>query len=214
MSSLTWVTRRSSRGPLYHVAEPPMPRIPDPYLHCVVYLYGSEVDAENGVHAGGSGFLVGVLSEGLDIEMVFLYVITNKHVAQKSTVIRMNTKDGQITIMLTKRSDWVFHPDGDDLAAIVISFDPNEFRFFYIDRATFLSKKIVETFAIGPGDDTFMVGRFINHEGTQQNLPSVRFGNIAQMPIEPIKQDTGFLQESFLVETRSVGGYSGSPVFV
>lgn len=33
------------------------------------------------------------------------------------------------------------------------------------------------------------------------------------MPWEPIRQDDGFLQESFLVESRSVGGYSGSPVF-
>ena len=29
-----------------------------------------------------------------------------------------------------------------------------------------------------------------------------------------IRQDTGFDQESFLVEARSIGGYSGSPVFL
>ena len=33
------------------------------------------------------------------------------------------------------------------------------------------------------------------------------------MPYEPIIQQTGFPQESFLVEARSIGGCSGSPVF-
>ena len=214
MSTLSVVTRRSSRGPLYHVVQPPVPRIPDAYLECVVYLYRSEVDAEDGVHAGGSGFLVGMMSEGLSTEMVFLYVVTNKHVVRDCTVIRMKTKIGQKTVMLTKKSDWVHHPDGDDLSACVISFDPNEFRFKYAERTSFLTKEIVDTFKIGPGDDVFMVGRFINHEGRQLNLPSVRFGNIAQMPIEPIKTESGFWQESFLIEIKSVGGYSGSPLFV
>jgi hypothetical protein len=60
-----------------------------------------------------------------------------------------------------------------------------------------------------------MVGRFINHEGKQRNLPSVRFGHISQMPNEKIRQDfRSFDQESFLIECRSIGGYSGSPVFV
>jgi hypothetical protein len=58
-----------------------------------------------------------------------------------------------------------------------------------------------------------VIGRFINHEGKQRNTPSVRFGHIAQMPHEPIKRDDGYLQESFLVEAKSIGGYSGSPVF-
>ena len=59
-----------------------------------------------------------------------------------------------------------------------------------------------------------MVGRFISHEGKQRNIPTIRFGNIAMMPLEPIKHPRGHLQESFLVETRSLSGYSGSPVFV
>jgi len=75
----------------------------------------------------------------------------------------------------------------------------------------------VAALEIGPGDEVFIVGRFINHEGKQgkqRNLPSLRFGNIAMMPWEPIKHPDGHLQESFLVEVRSIGGYSGSPVFV
>jgi len=67
---------------------------------------------------------------------------------------------------------------------------------------------------IGIGEDVFSVGRFVNREGRQKNTPALRFGNISQMPGEPIRCD-GFTQnEAFLVEMRSVAGYSGSPVFV
>jgi hypothetical protein len=46
-----------------------------------------------------------------------------------------------------------------------------------------------------------MVGRFINHEGKQRNLPALRYGNIAMMPLEPIiQQETGITQESFFVK--------------
>jgi hypothetical protein len=63
----------------------------------------------------------------------------------------------------------------------------------------------------------FVVGRFKNAQGKLRNIPSVRFGNIAQMPHEPIEQRRvfgKFQQESFLVEARSISGFSGSPVFL
>jgi hypothetical protein len=59
-----------------------------------------------------------------------------------------------------------------------------------------------------------MVGRYIEHEGKFKNLPVVRFGNIAMMPSEHILQweREDHLQESFLVDMRSISGFSGSPV--
>jgi len=77
-----------------------------------------------------------------------------------------------------------------------------------------LTEKIAASHDIGLGDDCFIVGRFINHEGKQKNRPSLRFGNIAQMPGDPLVLDDGSAQEGFLVEARSISGYSGSPVFV
>ena len=59
-----------------------------------------------------------------------------------------------------------------------------------------------------------MVGRFIGHDGRQKNAPAVRFGNIAMMPHEAITSPHGIEQESFLVEVRSLPGYSGSAVFL
>jgi hypothetical protein len=190
-----------------------MPRIPDEYLDCAIYLYASEADAEGGAKTGGSGFLIGVLTRDLPTNFWFLYAITNKHVVHGGgTVIRMTTIDGEKDILATDERQWVYHPGGDDLAACLITFDPKAYKFHFASRGSFLDKETVSDFKIGPGDDVFVVGRFVNHEGKQRNNPSVRFGCIAQMPLEPIRQD-GFDQESFLVEARSIGGYSGSPVF-
>jgi hypothetical protein len=72
---------------------------------------------------------------------------------------------------------------------------------------------------IGPGDDLFYVGRFADHAGKYENLPSVRFGSLSMMPNErePVEYDIDgktFTQVGFLVEARSRSGYSGSPVFL
>jgi hypothetical protein len=59
----------------------------------------------------------------------------------------------------------------------------------------------------------FTVGLFTYHAGTQRNMPIVRYGNIAMLPDEPIQVEGGFA-DVYLVEARSIGGLSGSPVFV
>jgi hypothetical protein len=67
---------------------------------------------------------------------------------------------------------------------------------------------------VGPGDDVFFVDRYVNHEGQQRNLPTVRLGIISMLPYEKVEHSRGTLVDSFLVEARSLGGYSGSPVFL
>ena len=60
-----------------------------------------------------------------------------------------------------------------------------------------------------------LFGRFVNHEGHQRNKPVVRFGNIAMMPDAAAPVRVGDLDQlAFLVECRSLGGFSGSPAFV
>jgi hypothetical protein len=66
----------------------------------------------------------------------------------------------------------------------------------------------------GPGTETFYVGRYVHHEGFARNHPTARFGNLAAMPNEPVELRDLPPQEAFLMEARSLGGYSGSPVFV
>jgi hypothetical protein len=192
-----------------------VPRIRDEFLDSVIYLYPDRSAAEAGEKIGGSGFLVGVQSKGLPQNFWFLYAVTNKHVIEGgATTIRFTTRDGGTDVLETDERSWIHHPSGDDLSVCLVSFDPKMFKFHFIPRANFLTHEIIKSLNVGPGDEVFVVGRFINHEGKQQNRPTARFGFIGQMPFEPIVQDDGFKQDSFLIEVRSVGGYSGSPVFL
>jgi hypothetical protein len=197
------------------IEDPPVPRIPDEYLDCVLYLYPSEADAEDGTRTGGSGFWVGM---PMSPAAWAIYAVTNRHIIENgNAVVRLSTQDGRKAIFPTVEQDWIFHSSGDDLAVYSPSLETLDLRNCRINfarRERIVDRDTFEVMDIGPGDDVFAVGRFINHEGRQRNLPTARFGCIGQMPWEPIKQDTGFMQESFLVEARSIGGYSGSPVFL
>jgi hypothetical protein len=66
----------------------------------------------------------------------------------------------------------------------------------------------------GPGEEVVMLGRFLGYDGTDENKPAARFGHLAMAPTVPIPHPWGFTQPSFLIECRSVSGYSGSPVFI
>jgi hypothetical protein len=204
-----------------------MPYIDPEILKSTVYLYPSEAEAEDGEALGGSGFFVSVYSDA-DINDRLTFLVTNRHVKDSgNTVARINTDDGGTDTLALDDHQWLDHPDGDDLTLCLVK-PPDHFSYCSIPHSISLpeqqgvkwtrmngiiSKEIIEQFDIGPGDETFTIGRFVNHEGKKRNLPSLRFGNIAQMPWEPIRID-GHDQESFLVEARSISGYSGAPVFV
>ena len=66
---------------------------------------------------------------------------------------------------------------------------------------------------IGVGDEIFVTGLFTAVPGISRNIPIIRHGNIAMMPEEQIQTELGYA-DVFLVELRSIGGLSGSPVFV
>lgn len=210
-----WITRYSARGAAYQIWQQAVPWIDPIFLESTVYLYPSEAEAEDGAHIGGSGFLVEVplTDKNRPGQPRLLCVVTNAHVIDSgSMVVRLNTVEDQTDIIPLDAAKWYRHPSGDDLAICPIKLSSRH-RTKAISTKQFLTKKIIESYDIGPGDEVFIVGRFVNHEGKQRNLPSVRFGNISQMPWEPIVVD-GYPQESFLVEARSIAGYSGSPVFV
>ena len=167
--------------------------------------------ANTGAHAGGSGFIAAVPAAKNHFH---LYGVTNRHVIENgASVIRLNTIDGDFDVLALKPTDWTSHNE-QDLAVVSIELSPSKHRVHFFQIGGFLTKDSIEEYGIGPGDDTFLVGRFVYADGRIKNEPSVRFGKIAMNPGEPIRQPTGHSQESFLVETHSIGGYSGSPVFV
>jgi hypothetical protein len=213
---ITYPSGWQIRALFFRNLERAVPRIPDEIRNCVFYVYPDEISARNGERAGGSGFLVGVPSQSLP-DRSYCYAVTNRHVIRNcgpQPILRFNTEQGELRLLRTPNEKWVIHANQDDLAAIPVTLKP-PYSYEFLGEGWFLTKQLVEEHDIGPGDDVFFIGRFVNHEGRQQNRPALRFGNISMMPWEPVPQEgTGFLQESFIVEGRSVAGYSGSPVFV
>lgn len=213
--SKEWVTLESVEGHPYMTWEwCRMPRISDEYVNCAVYLYPTVAMAKGGETFGGSGFILKMMTR-FDPSKRHYYVVTNSHVIQQGhTVIRINRKDGSVATIPTEQSLWA-HSEKADLAVFPIALN-DSYNIWSVNDQRFLTKFKKGTKGCGVGDDTFIVGRFINHEGKQKNRPTVRFGTIAMMP-DPeegiYNNNMSQHQESYLVETHTICGYSGSPVF-
>jgi hypothetical protein len=192
-----------------------MPRIPLHILNSTVYLYPSREDAEAGRPVGGTGFIVAYPfpenpSRG------YPYVITNWHVAvqQGASVVRVNSVTGGVDIFELDPSQWHFIPGQHDLAVTPLPLFDNRHAVSALDVNLLIAHEELGTRDIGPGDDVFMIGRFVDHDGAGTNVPSVRFGHISVMP-QPITQPTGATRlNSFILDVNSRTGYSGSPVFI
>lgn len=150
--------------------------------------------------------------------------------------LRVNRRDGSLQHIETSASDWVLHPDGAIDVALLPMAD-EDFReldvgFFPIqvigqmpsdglqpDGVLGIPDTPGEFQEFGVGDEVVVAGLFRNHYGTKRNVPIVRTGNIAAMPEEPVMvewpdRSKSQPMEAYLIDTRSVRGLSGSPVYV
>lgn len=167
---------------------------------------------------GGTGFFVSVADERPPFYR-WPYLVTARHVAQglrkSSAYMRINLKSGGAReIRLT--GEWTYHPDAAvDLAVMAFNPvpDPDTYQLSTVDAESFASDAVIKQLGIGPGDEVCVVGLFVRMVGSQQNLPIVRMGNIAAMPADPIPTKRGDMA-GYLIEARSIGGISGSPVLV
>lgn len=150
--------------------------------------------------------------DGREEEVGTFYVATNAHVVGGGfRCVRLNTAAGGHDSIEIADENWIRHPDGDDLAIAEIDLS-QEFRFKAIPSSSFLDG--YEPSMFGVGQEVYMVARDVNHEGRNRNLPTARFGNIAQLPYEQVRTALGLKQDAFLCDMRSLGGYSGAPTFV
>lgn len=194
-----------------------MPRIDDLLLKSVFYVYMSKEDASQGYPDSATGFLFSIPAIN-DENLFFIYGVTNKHVIMQkgmdTPTLRINNLIGGFDVIETKLDDWKFHSLGSDLAICSIEIS-NDYDCSFLNPEFLLTNEFMEKYNVGVGDDVFMVGNFQSRSGRTKNIPTVRFGNIAQMPVEPMKNPHTLLEEeSFIVEMRSACGYSGSPVIL
>jgi hypothetical protein len=197
-----------------------MPKIPDRVINSVFYLFASREEALSGKNPGGSGFIVVHFYVTKDDEDFFgtrhefVYAVTNWHVAVDSgfSVIRLNKKDGGIDIIDLDPSEWTFLPGKCDVAVAELTIDENVHDVSGVSTDIFIDGRMND---FGIGDDVFMLGLFVDHEGISKNTPSARFGNVSMLPSDgaAIRQPTGHDGISYVVDMHSRTGFSGSPVF-
>jgi hypothetical protein len=195
-------------------------RVPDDFLQSVGFVGVKYTkDGRDVFRIGGTGFFVSVASVKYPNEIEFNYFVTARHNIERASrigpiFVRLNTKDGRLAYVEITRQ-WEF-PDRSAVDLAVLSWGRQEYDYNFrsIPEKFFAHPKYIDNLKIGIGDDLCIVGLFSQIYGVNKNLPIVRSGIIAAMPVEPFQDDSGELYHAYLAEARSIGGLSGSPVIV
>jgi hypothetical protein len=192
-------------------------RIADHLLKSVGFV--ARYDPDQPLVFGGTAFIVGVK---MDTNASLLHLVTAKHVAEAiepaETVIAMNAKDGAPRFLRSADQKWFYHPtekDSVDVAVLPLG-SPNMhlYDITFVPEAIFATEKRIAEYNIGLGDEIVIVGLFTRFKGLTHIIPIVRTGNIAMMPRDRIPVKGFGEMDAYLAEGRSIGGLSGSPVFV
>jgi hypothetical protein len=179
----------------------------------------------------GTAFFVGHMEK----QQLKIYAVTARHVIEQ---VREHCACLSIFITyngLSQREereipleDWVFHPNqgADYIDVAVTRFDydftvdmphavnPHQIRSWrddslYGHRTDLIPNLHIPRLVVG--EEVVIAGLFVHHFGLVKNIPIVRTGNLAAIPSDRIKTKLGSM-EALLVEIRSIGGLSGSPV--
>ena len=200
-------------------AERPM-RVPDSIRKIVGF---AAYESGSGPRLCGTVFVVGL---PLTPDRSARFAVTAAHildeVARRSVDaklhLRFGRRGGEFVWVETNLIDWLRHPHDTavDCAAIQLPLpetaDVNPYRFAGGDE-DWLSEETARRLGVGVGDEVFFPGLFTEHAGNDQNRPIIRTGSIAAMPTPMVAGGIGPMT-AYLVEARSIGGLSGSPVFV
>lgn len=163
----------------------------------------------------GTCFIVGVAGR---LGNSYFHAVTAKHVAThlegNPFTIGINFKDGKMG-WFSSPMKWWYHPTKPNTVDVAVTiFTPSERADVeYVPETIFATEERIRRYGIGVGDEINVVGLFTRFYGSTKHIPIVRTGNIAMMPSDKLRVDDGEM-EVYLAEGRSIGGLSGSPVFV
>jgi hypothetical protein len=203
-------------------------RVPDALQRCVVFVgtIGPGKRGEEVYTPRGTAFFLSMPSTIPGTS--FVYLATAAHVAEQlngaTTFVRLNRKDGGVIVArFGDKARWYYHPN-DDFADVAVmpwvKMPGADYQHIPVDM--FATEEIIAREGIGPGDEVCMVGLYTRAYGERRNLPIVRTGNIAMLPEDKVYLKWASKRSieptaptpAYLIEARSIGGISGSPVFV
>src|SRR5713101_118387 len=208
-------------GGMEHWIYGPVPermRIRDELLECVVFL-GIPKATKGHFTIGGTAFFVSLPSASTP-GSIFIYLVTARHCIEEAAKtgdnlwIRINTKAGGST-WAELNVEWHVPDDpAIDVAVLPLMPDQATFKYKVLPSELFVNETISATKGIGLGDELLVTGLFPPRSGAHRNLPIARAGILAGMPDEPFIDENGRPYDAYLAEMRSIGGLSGSPVFL
>jgi hypothetical protein len=196
--------------------------VPDTVTKSVVFLCVKTT--ENGVErytVGGTAFFIAIQSEN-DPDIGYSYLVTARHCIEAAKrvgnmYVRANTKDGA-TYFEVDSYDWLMPPDTEAAdVAVTLAIPPGGLvDYLPAPYEMLATDEVIDSYQIGLGDDVIAIGLHASRHGQGRNLPIIRAGVISCIPHldEPLQDlSSGQDYNAYLVELRSVGGLSGSPVF-
>ncbi len=180
----------------------------------------------------GTGFFVNYSVLSGRHEHRFTYLVTAKHVLQDtdgtllpSVTVRLNLKTSaggsevgfirDIPVTGPQGSLlWLQSEDrAEDVVAVPLSPDGQQFEFTTISTRTFLKDRALNSGGLAEGDELYFIGLMEQYYGIKRNYPVVRRGTLALITDEYIETPSG-QQKVFIAELESWPGNSGSPVFL
>jgi hypothetical protein len=195
-----------------------------PELKKIVAFLGVQSTKDpNGIHWGGTAFFV--FHPGPRQKLPFLYLVTARHVVDQlkklgEFYIRTNAKKGEAFIIkCDDGANWQLHPEDQsaDVAVLPIPLIQelmDQMDISPLPTPCFFNEADRMKTGIGEGSEIIIMGLFSKHAGKAKNMPLIRSGNVAMFPEERIPVTDFGDMEAYVIEARSIGGLSGSPVFV
>lgn len=204
--------------------------VPQQWMKCVVFL---------GVRSGeekpdATGFFASAPPPGGEAGS-HVYLVTAAHSVRDHAGLFMliNTADGIQSLPLpdwNEENAWYRHPTDEENVDIAVHPLSLKFatvlkwlEYFWVPERLFFDEHKLSfddpDRGFGVADELATIGLFHFHPGTEQTAPIARSGNLAMVPTERIEvkdQATSKVTHEwlYLTELRSIGGMSGSPVFM
>ncbi|WP_375787760.1 hypothetical protein ACE10Z_09935 [Bradyrhizobium sp. Pha-3] len=200
--------------------------ITDAALKCVAFI---GVMKDGRFQPRATGFFV----DWLEDQISLTHLVTAEHVVaglvrtNNDIFVRVNLMGDGVAEFQVDATEFRFHPDNAREAAdvAVMPFRANALKddqgnVVKIDTVSIalnqkdglLPEEEFKRRHMGRGGQISIIGLFRSHFGQKRNVPIVRVGNISMLPGEPVSTLAGDIK-AYLIEARSVGGLSGSPVF-
>lgn len=185
---------------------------------CVAFIGCPIVGGE--FRIAGSVFFYG--KAGPDNQTNPTFLVTAEHVIrgmrEKGAVkvaVRFNTRRGTMKYHVSDIDDWFKHPTDTSVDLAILECGvPLVADHLVIPSDLRVTPAPAEQSTLELGSAVLVAGLFVQHSGSERNIPIVRVGSLACLTEEKVDLNVYGNSDAYLVEMHSTGGISGSPVLV